>query len=297
MNPGSFIQKYTQNLAFLYDCILGYSSQVICPDCRHIEVILIDRKFIFARLFECQACRLRFRHPLDNQERLETFYQSAYVQGDGITTHLPTRSEWECMVRNGFEEKSVAHYISLIKSLFPNRLPADIKVMDYGCSWGYQTWQFLSAGFDCTGFEISVPRASYGRENLGLTIYSEPKELVAGYDIFFASHVIEHVSSPVRLLDLGYELLKPGGYMIVESPNGSDEFRKTSPKHFHKLWGRVHPFMMSPTFYGQWLSGLPAYYTSSPFEDLRERSGRWDKTQNVMDRLDGPSMLMINRKT
>ena len=101
MNPGSFIQKYTQNLAFLHDCILGYSKQVICPDCRHKEVILIDRKFIFARLFECQACRLRFRHPLDNQERLETFYQTAYIQGDGITTHLPTRSEWECMVRDG----------------------------------------------------------------------------------------------------------------------------------------------------------------------------------------------------
>lgn len=297
MRYASLINQGIQSLHFLGHCLTGYSTSKKCPDCGHENVLLQDRKFMFARLYECRACRLRFRHPLDDQSKLEAFYQSTYTQEDGITTDLPTKTAWEGLIRDGFKEKSVKHHISLIGALFPDRPSSDIRILDYGCSWGYQTWQFCAAGFDCTGFEISQPRAAYGRNELGLRIHSDHHGLSSGYDVFFSSHVIEHVPSPLRLLEEGFDLLRPGGYMIIESPNGSDEFRSIRPDHFHKLWGRVHPFMMSPLFYIQWLAGRPAYFTSWPFDDLGARVDRWDRLQTSKDRLDGPSMLMITRKT
>jgi 2-polyprenyl-3-methyl-5-hydroxy-6-metoxy-1,4-benzoquinol methylase len=234
---------------------------------------------------------------VEETDRLASFYQTAYAQEDGITTQLPTNAAWKQLQADGFGEKGVEHYVSFIDSLYPDRDRTDIKILDYGRSWGYQTWQFRAAGFDCSGFDISVPRVDYGRQILGLPVYSDMRDLSTGFDFFFSSHVIEHMPSPRKLLEEGFDLLKPGGYMIVESPNGSDEFRAHSPAHFHKLWGRVHPFLLSPTYYLQWLQGRPAYFTSWPFGDLAERYGAWDQSQTVMARLDGPSMLMITRKT
>jgi SAM-dependent methyltransferase len=285
-----------QNLSFLVDCISGYTRQPVCPDCNRPEVRLLDRKFIFARLFECQTCLLRFRHPVEDPVRMRSFYQLAYTQEDGITTQLPTKPAWDAMVRGGFGEKDVSHYVSLLHSIFPGRAPSDIRMLDYGCSWGYQTWQFREAGFDCTGFEISTPRAIYGRETLGLPVHTDLQEIRSGFDIFFSSHVIEHVPSPRKFMEQAFDLLNPGGYMIIESPNGSDEFRKQRPEHFHKLWGRVHPFMLSPSFYMHWLAARPAFFTSWPFGDLAERYVGWNQSQRQIDRLDGPSLLMITRK-
>lgn len=293
----SAINSLKQNGSFLLKCIKGYAKKPVCPECGVTDPMLIDRKYAFARLFECHQCYLRFRHPLEDPESLESFYQSIYIQDDGITTQLPTAAEWGSLVKGGFGEKNVAHYIALFHLLFPNRNPGNIKILDYGCSWGYQTWQFRSVGFDCTGFEISKPRATYGRDRIGLPIYTELPEGSTGYDVFFSSHVIEHVPSPHRLLEEGFDMLKPGGYMIIESPNGSDEFRAVSPGHFHKLWGRVHPFLLSPTYYRHWLAGRPAFFTSWPFADLSVRCSAWDRSSDLIDRLEGPSLLMIARKT
>ena len=285
------------NLSFLAHCISRYTAKPVCPDCGLPQVRLLDRKYLFARLFECQTCHLRFRHPVETRDQLASFYQHSYTQDDGITTKLPSRSEWEGLMQTGFGEKDVSHYISLIKGLYPNRSPAEIRMLDYGSSWGYQTWQFRASGIDCTGYEISVPRAIYGRETLGLPVYADLKSITPGFDIFFSSHVIEHVPSPRRMIEEAFDLLHPGGYLVIESPNGSDVFRAQSPAHFHKLWGRVHPFMLSPEFYIHRLSGRPAYFTSWPFGDLSEKIRPWNLDQTMVDRLDGPALLMITRKS
>jgi SAM-dependent methyltransferase len=228
---------------------------------------------------------------------MEAFYQHGYRQEDRITTDLPTEVEWQRMQSEGFGEKDVSHYIDLFRNLFPDTSSNAIRVLDYGCSWGYQTSQFLKAGFDCQGFELSKSRAAFGKERLGLPIASEMQQIRGGLDIFFASHVIEHVPSPSALLDMADGLLKPGGYLCIESPNGSDSFRSIHPDHFHKLWGRVHPHFLSPRFYERWLSGRPALITSSPFDSLWQRVSAWDGLSFSIDRLDGPSMLMISRKS
>jgi len=286
-----------QNVNFLFSSMLGHLRRPACPDCGPGDHRLVDRKYLVARLFECSHCHLRFRHPGDDAAELNVFYQSAYRQEDGITTDLPSDAEWKRMLKMGFGEKSVGHYISLFRAFFPDRHPSDLRVLDYGCSWGYQTWQFLNAGFDAMGFEISVPRASYGRDVLRLPIHASISELTQGVDVFFAGHVIEHVPSPRDLLTMGYDMLKPGGYMVIESPNGSDSFREARPAHHRKLWGRVHPFLMTPEFYQHWLADRPAFFTSHPFDDLAASFRTWDQRQTRFSRMDGPSMLMITRKS
>jgi hypothetical protein len=59
----------------------------------------------------------------------------------------------------------------------------------------------------------------------------------------------------------------------------------------------VHPFLMTPEFYRRWLADRPAYLSSHPFDDLALDFGSWDQTQTMFGRMDGPSMLMITRKS
>jgi SAM-dependent methyltransferase len=286
-----------QNLGFLWRCFAGYSGKRSCPGCGHITHRLVDRKYLLARLFECAHCHLMFRFPIDDTARMEVFYQQEYRQEDRITTDLPGEKEWQQYESAGFGEKDVSHYVDLFRHLFPERSPDSIRVLDYGCSWGYQTRQFLTAGFDCQGFELSRIRAAFGRDRLGLPITSDFQQIRGGLDVFFASHVIEHVPSPAAMLEMADRLLKPGGYFCIESPNGSEIFKSKHPGHFHKLWGRVHPNFISPRFYHHWLNGRPAFITSSPFDGLRQRVSAWDRLSFSIDRLEGPSMLMITRKS
>lgn len=70
----------------------------------------------------------------------------------------------------------------------------------------------------------------------------------ARYDVITISHVIEHVYDPVQLLGTLYRLLKPGGYLWLETPNlesagarrfGSDWMALDPPRHLLLLNSRA----------------------------------------------------------
>ncbi|GHB62892.1 class I SAM-dependent methyltransferase [Persicitalea jodogahamensis] len=109
----------------------------------------------------------------------------------------------------------------VVSILFSNIAPNDISILDYGSSWGYQSFQFLKEGYNCSSYEISKQRAEFGNNKLRLNIQTDEQSLPEFNDIFFSSHVIEHVPSPSKMIKLGTKLLKENGYFIEISPNGS----------------------------------------------------------------------------
>jgi hypothetical protein len=84
---------------------------------------------------------------------------------------------------------------------------------------------------------------------------------------------------------------------VAESPNGSEAFRRRDPAHFSKLWGRVHPNMMSAEFYLEAFKGLPLFMMTYPFDGLVEAVKTWDRQSVKTLDLSGPNLLLIVRKT
>jgi len=142
-------------------------------------------------------------------------------------------------------------------------------------------------------FEISKPRASYGNKNLGLDIKSNSDDLTPGNDIFFSSHVIEHVPSIGDMVNISKKLLNPGGYFIAECPNGSKSFREKNSRAFNLAWGLVHPSYISEDFYQWMFRENPYLILSSPYDTSLIKE--WDQQSQKTYRTDGDQLFVIAR--
>ena len=52
-------------------------------------------------------------------------------------------------------------------------------------------------------------------------------------DFVVTFQVIEHVEDPVKFLQVIYQLLKPGGKLLIATPNSNDIMLKLLPQEFN----------------------------------------------------------------
>jgi 2-polyprenyl-3-methyl-5-hydroxy-6-metoxy-1,4-benzoquinol methylase len=117
------------------------------------------------------------------------------------------------------------------------------RILDIGCgdgrflevlrAHGPKDWELVGIDFD----EAAVERC----RARGFTAYAKRVEELEGQDESFDAIVmlqlIEHVDDPVKIAKRAFELLRPGGLFVVETPNvaGLDY------KLFHRRWwGHYH---------------------------------------------------------
>jgi len=99
------------------------------------------------------------------------------------------------------------------------------RLVDVGCGNGLLQRHLASLGFrDSVGIEPSGNPT--GRRELGLEILNEPVEdflrrpgMAGGFDIAVANHVLEHSYEPAALIRQLGELVKPGGHVLIATPN------------------------------------------------------------------------------
>ncbi|MFN4234178.1 MAG: class I SAM-dependent methyltransferase [Bacteroidia bacterium] len=279
-----------EKLKFISRTLAHYFNKAICPSCKSKNCIVIDRKYLISRLFECQNCHLYFRHPVDNVDFNKNYYQEEYKQkGEGITTDIPLPDELEVLKRNNFQgtSKSISEYINIFNSMFKHK----IKIIDFGANWGYHSYQFKNAGFDVNSYEISVPRAKLGKKLLDIEIKTSVEELPSDNDIFFSSHVIEHLPDIPFMIQLAKEKLKKEGIFVAECPNGSKEFREKNPKAFTLSWGEVHPNLISADYYKFIFKDNPYFITSTPLNIHDIIS--WDKSSQISTNLSGGQLVIF----
>ncbi len=217
-------------------------ADTTCPACGRRSTQLVRRKYLVTALYECPNCHIRFRVPKESNERADDLYnKETYRQG--FTTTLPSQAALDDLLRIKFAgtEKDFAPYIKVIKSY----LPSGARILDFGCSWGYGSWQIRQAGFEVSCYEIGEMRARYAKERLGCTMVDDLRTLDGTVDCLFSSHVIEHLPDPGILMAEARKLLAPGGYFISFCPNGNPERRD---RNYHRYWNKVHPLLITPEF-------------------------------------------------
>lgn len=276
---------------FLRSCVNSFAPQrFACPSCGSVESFVVDRKWGVTTLRRCMKCRLLFRCPTTTSEEAAAFYQSEYLQG--ATTDLPSPEQLAAELEKGFSGSHNDHapYISILKCLGASN---GSRVFDYGCSWGYGSWQLSAAGFDVTAYEISVPRAAFAASNLGVRLSSVHDQPPDTYDFFFSAHVIEHVANPATMLAEGLRLLKPGGIFLAITPNGSDSFRAADGRAWSSLWGNVHPQLLSEEWVLLATSG-PCFISSLPIDS--GAAGLWRDGRTISGDLKGWELCFAVRK-
>lgn len=232
-----------------------------CPSCGGKSNTVVDRKWIFTTLQRCSNCYLLYRAPTTPKKEQIEFYQKAYAQG--FTTDLPNDDELAKLVKKKFR-KTPRDYTDYINLLWTLGLPRGAHTLEYGCSWGYGAWQLQKAGFEVTAYEISKPRCRYAFQKLGIQAFDNIAKIQKKFDVVFSAHVLEHVDSLEQCLSEQWKRVRPGGFLVGVTPNGSSTFQLTKPKNFHRLWGLVHPQLLDEQFLFDRFKGLEIAVSSLP---------------------------------
>lgn len=108
------------------------------------------------------------------------------------------------------------------------------KVLDVGCGSGVLVARMKSLGWDAEGVEIDPGGVEAARAR-GVTVHqgqlADAQFPDNHFDAVHSAHVIEHVYDPVALLRECFRILKPGGRLVIITPNTSS--------WGHRLFGRA----------------------------------------------------------
>jgi 2-polyprenyl-3-methyl-5-hydroxy-6-metoxy-1,4-benzoquinol methylase len=115
------------------------------------------------------------------------------------------------------------------------------RLLDVGCGNGSFLSLMRSAGWKVAGLEPDPKAARLASERLGVPIPSdtlrEAAYPAASFDAVTMQHVIEHVYDPVGEIAECRRILKPGGLLVIVTPNVASE----GHRRFKADWRGLEP--------------------------------------------------------
>lgn len=186
------------------------------------------------RLVVCKNCDLVFSNPIPHEKEMLTAYTDNKEE-----IHS---SEYSNRV------KSFSRVINWLK--FKN-LVSPIKknyVVDVGCASGAFLLSAQNEGWEAVGYEPSKALSRIGREEFSLNIitglFSDADFVNMKPDLITLWDVLEHISSPTKLLNQIQNSLRPQGLLVINIPL-IDSFAAKSLKGFWPFYLDVHVLYFS----------------------------------------------------
>jgi SAM-dependent methyltransferase len=189
---------------------------------------------------------LRFRFPKDDHKRTADFYQAKY--SEGFTTDCPSDDALTALLKGGFSgsQKDFKEYIAVLHAV--GLKPSD-SILDFGCSWGYGSWQLRNYGFKVFSYDISKQRAQYARTKLACEMVPSPECMPQRVKCLFSAHVIEHLPEPNLIWKIANNVLTDDGLIVCFCPNGEPARESVlGVSCYDQIWGKVHPMVITPRF-------------------------------------------------
>ena len=262
-----------------------------CPSCGGGQSNIVARKYLVTSLRRCSNCQLLFRAPTTSPAVYAGYYQEHYTSG--LTTDLPDDGQLRQYMACGFSntEKDFSRYLEILDSLGVEK---GARVLDYGCSWGYGCWQLKARGFDVLGYDVSKPRVAYGREKLGVDLVSDINQVVGPFDVFFSTHVVEHVPGVAGLMRFALSTLDRKGIFVAVTPNGSLQYRAKNARRWSRVWGFKHPILVDEVFLTHSLRAHP-FLATTRLRDLQSMTDWASSEGSVVEDMTGWELLLAVR--
>lgn len=146
--------------------------------------------------------------------------EQGYVSGNmlknsyGITTDKTEDKEWNTWVQETKNDDDRRY--EKLKELCIGK-----SILEFGCGNGGFLRRIKKRATVVTGIEL-MEKARQNIEKEGITIYKSLQSIHMQYDIVCMFMVIEHLNDPDTILGKIYDILKPGGILICETPNAED---------------------------------------------------------------------------
>lgn len=205
---------------------MSSTSNLVCENCGHVEL----SKFIDKpghQLLHCAKCDLFQKGFLESQLVYEEDYHEEYAQRLGS-------KKATAKIRLG----SIKPYLESagLDSASP-------KMLDIGCSIGATVSAAVELGWRPTGVDVSQRAVDVCKsrdldchliEGVELPFEDNTFDLVTNW------HVIEHVADVKETLAEWQRVLKPGGVMILETPDARYLKARMLGTRYSKFWPSEH---------------------------------------------------------
>ena len=224
-----------------------------CPECnssgRAMYSKMSDRLFGAPGEWDLNKCvnpecAVMWLSPLPVEEEIYKAYETYY-------THVPERSSHSSRLADLYRQASDAYYsvyfkypkkdltrLALLSAKILRLIPRRAAHLDFlafhleyeehgtllevGCGGGNHLLSMQELGWTVKGIDID-PKAVQACQELGLPAENTTIEQLADrsekFDAVVMSHVIEHVYDPRKMIEDAYKLLKPGGKLVLITPN------------------------------------------------------------------------------
>jgi 2-polyprenyl-3-methyl-5-hydroxy-6-metoxy-1,4-benzoquinol methylase len=152
------------------------------------------------------------------------------------------------------------------------------KVLDIGCGGGLFLSLLKDKGAQVTGIELSDSRAEYARTKHGLEIYKIPiegdfwqKGYARAFDAVTLWDVIEHINYPFQALQCAANVLKPGGFLLIDTPCRDSLYHRFGEFTYRLSRGRYPTFLNA--MYSSHLFGHKQIFSTTEMKQLFETVG------------------------
>lgn len=165
---------------------------------------------------ECCECGLQFLDPLPDQASLDKVYKDYYTLW-GIDSSRQEVSE--------MKKITFRRYLKPLSSYLSKG-----NLLDVGCATGELMSTARDIGYEVYGVEIAPEginrcRELFGEERVigsGLRKETFPQDF---FDVITLSDVLEHIPDMSGFLDILMNILKPGGVLLIVTPDTSSWIR------------------------------------------------------------------------
>jgi SAM-dependent methyltransferase len=173
----------------------------------------------------CDDCELSFAVPTRSDQALyELIYsQSAMIPGYDRYDHYAARVKY-ANDPLAFLASQEENYWALRKECA--KLAKDAEILDVGTGLGYLARALTSAGFRAIGLDLSERAVARARRRFGdhyvvADFFDWSRRYPERYDVVAMLELIEHVEDPRAWIEAGLFLIKPGGRLLLSTPNRS----------------------------------------------------------------------------
>jgi 2-polyprenyl-3-methyl-5-hydroxy-6-metoxy-1,4-benzoquinol methylase len=256
--------------SFVQPCPPKLETLSACPVCSSGKIVTLyeslhDRIFGVPgswTMWRCCGCDIAFLNPRLTGDAIGGAYDSYY-------THAPAATESAPSIRSRFREVVIRSYAKrqlgatsaphlvwaewMVRRLYPGlakHVAAQYRylsssrpgaaLLDVGCGNGEFLSKVQALGWNAVGVEFD-PKAHAVASSKGLRVVrgSVPNTSfeLESFDAITLHHVIEHVHDPRDVLNEMRLLLKPGGTIVLTTPN----WQSCGATFFGPLWRGLEP--------------------------------------------------------